>query len=297
MTQAEYSRAELGAFLSSCERGDVREVEALLRRLPSLAFASEESEGGGGVTGLWLAAEGGHTAVVEAILKSLHMDGALVERALGQAHGPDHVTPLYVASQNGHAATVEALCGALRTACGAAALREVLNTAKRTGATPLYIAAQQGCLPVLRVLLQNKADVDRATDKGLTPLMIAAYQGHAACVEALLEARADPSIVSSAQGRTALQWAAAFSGDHSADWETREQRYSQVRQLLSQAMQDRDASKERRPPAVPVQPQKPAEAEAAAAATATPLTPEEVVSVNRAWKAFRERIAKEAAAL
>jgi ankyrin repeat protein len=43
-----------------------------------------------------------------------------------------------------------------------------------TGATPLYIAAHNGHLDVIRDLVEVGADKDKAMDTGATPLYIAA---------------------------------------------------------------------------------------------------------------------------
>ena len=41
------------------------------------------------------------------------------------------------------------------------------------GATPLYIASQNGHLPVVERLLQEKVDPNTPRDNGVTPLFIA----------------------------------------------------------------------------------------------------------------------------
>jgi ankyrin repeat protein len=54
-----------------------------------------------------------------------------------------------------------------------------VNQASRDGCSPLFIAAQQGFIKVVRCLvLELGADVNQAKDDGGTPLMIAAMQGH-----------------------------------------------------------------------------------------------------------------------
>ena len=51
----------------------------------------------------------------------------------------------------------------------------------------LFIACQEGQVDAARLLLDNGAEVDRATKNGNTPLSIAKSKGHSAVV-ALLEA-------------------------------------------------------------------------------------------------------------
>ena len=46
------------------------------------------------------------------------------------------------------------------------------------GATPLFIAAQNGHLDVVRHLVEVGADKDKARDTGATPLFIAAEKSH-----------------------------------------------------------------------------------------------------------------------
>ena len=59
------------------------------------------------------------------------------------------------------------------------------------GATPLFIAAQNGHLDVVRHLVEVGADKDKARDDGATPLYIAAENGHLDVVRHLVEVGAD----------------------------------------------------------------------------------------------------------
>ena len=56
------------------------------------------------------------------------------------------------------------------------------------GRTPLLVACLQGHVDAARLLLDNGAEVDRATKKGTTPLAIAEERGHSSIVAPMMEA-------------------------------------------------------------------------------------------------------------
>ena len=90
-----------------------------------------------------------------------------------------------------------------------------VDRAMKDGATPLYIACQNGHVDAARLLLERGAEVDRVVEKwqwkGATPLYIACQNGHVDVVRLLLEKGAE---VDRAQenGQTPLQ--AACHGGH-----------------------------------------------------------------------------------
>ena len=62
-----------------------------------------------------------------------------------------------------------------------------VDQAKNDGATPLYVAAQEGFTEIVKLLItEGKADVDKAENDGATPLYIAAQEGNAEVVELLV---------------------------------------------------------------------------------------------------------------
>ena len=77
----------------------------------------------------------------------------------------------------------------------------------KTGATALILAAETGRLEVVRLLLQAGADKDAANENGKTALILAAEKGHLEVVQLLLEAGADQDSAMTG-GATALMLAA-----------------------------------------------------------------------------------------
>jgi uncharacterized protein len=75
------------------------------------------------------------------------------------------------------------------------------------GLSPLLIASLKGHIEIVRLLLENNADVDIKTDLGATALMIAAANGHTEIVRLLLEKGANASLRNS-NGKTAADVAA-----------------------------------------------------------------------------------------
>eukprot|EP00750_Incisomonas_marina_P011771 INCI16415.2.p1 GENE.INCI16415.2~~INCI16415.2.p1 ORF type:complete len:2447 (+),score=457.87 INCI16415.2:185-7525(+) len=106
-------------------------------------------------------------------------------------------TALYLACQEGLVDAVEALTS---TKAG----RKALEVSKKSGASPLYIAAHEGHLACVEVLLRAKADVGHTVRGGITPLYIAVQKNHANVVGALLAAKADPQQATEEKNTTAL---------------------------------------------------------------------------------------------
>jgi hypothetical protein len=79
---------------------------------------------------------------------------------------------------------------------------------KSTGATPLWLACQDGNSAVLELLLEHRANVHSQNTAGVAPLHVASQGGHAECVRMLLIAGAQTDGRSS-QGNTPLSLARA----------------------------------------------------------------------------------------
>ncbi|MCE3255469.1 MAG: hypothetical protein K0R25_963 [Rickettsiaceae bacterium] len=90
-----------------------------------------------------------------------------------------------------------------------------LDKANNDGVTPLFAASQNGhhkCVETLLTNELNKADPDKAKNDGATPLFVASQMGHHECIKTLLEKGADPDKTTSS-GATPL-FIASQKGHH-----------------------------------------------------------------------------------
>lgn len=119
---------------------------------------------------------------------------------------------LIEAAESGHPAKVEALLtrGTPVDAVGQEESDEVESAwapfAERP--SPLFVAAANGHLGIVKSLLKHKPWLDWRCCDSLTPLGTAAANGHRQIVEVLLAAGADPAVAS-AGGKTPLEAARA----------------------------------------------------------------------------------------
>lgn len=129
---------------------------------------------------------------------------------------------LHEAVTSGRAEVVEAI---LRAADEAGMLRECIHAMDKQYRTPLYDAALQGNIAVVRLLLDNGALVDTGGQDGLRALHLATIRGNEGLVDFLLS-RGAFVLARDADGKTAKEYAIALHHDQLArrlDLET--QRY------------------------------------------------------------------------
>ena len=143
-----------------------------------------------GHTVLHLAADGGHTETVQAMIP--------LEADLDAGTSNDGQTALMRAALHGHDKIVSDLLEA-----GADS-----TLANAGGTTALHLAALGGHTHALKALLASEVNVNALCEpNGKTPLMLAAEGGHERAVMLLLKAGADATIRTQ-QGETAIWWAA-----------------------------------------------------------------------------------------
>lgn len=89
-----------------------------------------------------------------------------------------------------------------------------VNAKDENGFTALHVAAFEGDVEMVTVLLEEEADIEAQTKEGLTALHWAAVEGKADVVKLLLEQGADAGARDE-DGWTALHWAAYHGHGHS----------------------------------------------------------------------------------
>ncbi|MEJ2317473.1 MAG: ankyrin repeat domain-containing protein [Gammaproteobacteria bacterium] len=164
-----------------------REHPALSDGNAVLNAAAPQAENAGWTPLMW-AADKGDLAMLASLLAS----GSGVD-----TRDTNGATALSHAAMAGHTAVVEQLIkhGA------------VIDLADNWGATPLMYAVKSGNLAVAGLLIKSGANVNRPLDKSLmSPLMMAAFRGDNAMIKLLLDNKADIEQTNSAS-ETALMMA------------------------------------------------------------------------------------------
>lgn len=171
------------ALMHACAAGDVHLADAVLHEgSPPTEFINATTNASG-VSAVYLAAYGGHVAVLKRLLSipGTNIDTPAVPRRITSSSAPEktHATPLFVASQEGHAEVVRLLVHGGSV--------DVNLQCPEDGATPLHIAVARGHVDVVKILLQESSVVATQAKYGRTPLLDAVLSGSVAMVQTLVE--------------------------------------------------------------------------------------------------------------
>jgi len=197
------------AFYVAAQNGHLAVVEWLHEKKADMNLKSS-----GNASAFFIAAQNGHLDVCLFLFKQERQclrekqECQLIERT------EDGSGPLLVAAQNGHLEIVKALTKELQEHFSPERMLELINEAKKGGATALYLASQNGHPGVVSYLIDSRASVHKALDTEETPMFIASQGGHDAVAKILLEAQADvnkgkkdktsPLYIASQNGHTSL---------------------------------------------------------------------------------------------
>lgn len=127
-----------------------------------------------GATLLHLAAENGHEGVVKLLLEK----GADIT-----AQNRSGATPLHVAAEKGF----DGMFRLLQLVWRGSSFDKAIETLDRAGYSPLHSAAANNCQVIIRILLEEGANIAMKNVRGRTPLHLAAEKGHAEAVRLLME--------------------------------------------------------------------------------------------------------------
>ena len=88
--------------------------------------------------------------------------------------------------------------------------KDVTRRAAGNLESTLWLAAESGYAPVVRVLIKRGADIDKTRYSGNTPLLIASEEGHLEVVKTLLDSGADATLAAE-DGMTPLEEAKSMN--------------------------------------------------------------------------------------
>ena len=175
----------------AAENGHVAAINALIKA------GAYHGKWYGGQTALHTAAKNGHADAIDTLIKG----GAYVDD--GDIFGR---SPLYFAAREGHAAAINTLVKA-----GADVNMNVSNTRS----PPLHFATINGHNAAVGALIKSGANVNQGDNNGVTSLHYAAYYGHANVAAALVKGGANLNMRDK-ENRTPLQIAIQKWGNTTA---------------------------------------------------------------------------------
>lgn len=185
------------------QSGDVKIAEALIEAGASLTRVSPST----GYTPVHEMAKCGHHKLLE-LVYTLQPD--INFAVISQF---DSLTPLHLAAANDHEDAVRFLVNVLTTRkCDddeEASVVNAIDVPGPRGQTPLILAAENGSLSAVKVLVETSANVNARTGSGLTALIGAAYVGEIDIIRVLCESGADVDLATN-RGVTPLHAAAEY---------------------------------------------------------------------------------------
>ena len=129
-------------------------------------------------------------------------DVPAVRQLLEQGHNPNNDV-----DDSGHTAMqIAAINGNIQIVAILIKAKAKLDVTDALGNTALFYAAERNQPDIAQLLIDVGAEVDKQNKNGMTPLMIAAARGNIAIVQALLAKGANPRKADFT-GRDAVSWA------------------------------------------------------------------------------------------
>ncbi|XP_016103224.1 ankyrin-2 isoform X1 [Sinocyclocheilus grahami] len=195
------------SFLRAARAGNIEKVLDFLKSGQDISTCNQN-----GLNALHLAAKEGHVQLVEELLER----GATVDSSTKKGN-----TALHIACLAGQKEVAKLL---VKRGADVNSQSQLYGAGMllQNGFTPLYMAAQENHLDVVRYLLENDGNQSIATEDGFTPLAIALQQGHNQVVSLLLEHDTKgkvrlPALHIAARKDDTKSAALLLQNDHNAD--------------------------------------------------------------------------------